>query len=119
MAELVDAPDSKSGHFGGVGSIPSTPTKNMTVIDNKYLNKVKNNLLDLMDEELINNDLHLKKSLNLWGENLHKKNENLPDGFKTKFVDDEELKKEIFTDIEIFIIMLCLMFTLIMKVQVV
>ena len=26
MAELVDAPDSKSGHFGGVGSIPSTPT---------------------------------------------------------------------------------------------
>ena len=27
MAELVDAPDSKSGHFGGVGSIPSTPTK--------------------------------------------------------------------------------------------
>ena len=28
MAELVDAPDSKSGHFGGVGSIPSTPTNN-------------------------------------------------------------------------------------------
>ena len=28
MAELVDAPDSKSGHFGGVGSIPSTPTIN-------------------------------------------------------------------------------------------
>ena len=27
MAELVDAPDSKSGHLGGVGSIPSTPTK--------------------------------------------------------------------------------------------
>ena len=27
MAELADAPDSKSGHFGGVGSIPSTPTK--------------------------------------------------------------------------------------------
>ncbi len=27
MAELVDAPDSKSGHFGGVGSIPSTPTR--------------------------------------------------------------------------------------------
>ena len=26
MAELVDAPDSKSGHLGGVGSIPSTPT---------------------------------------------------------------------------------------------
>ena len=26
MAALVDAPDSKSGHFGGVGSIPSTPT---------------------------------------------------------------------------------------------
>ena len=24
---MVDAPDSKSGHFGGVGSIPSTPTK--------------------------------------------------------------------------------------------
>ena len=30
MAELVDAPDSKSGHFGGVGSIPSTPTINNT-----------------------------------------------------------------------------------------
>ena len=27
MAELVDALDSKSSHFGGVGSIPSTPTK--------------------------------------------------------------------------------------------
>ena len=26
MAELVDAPDSKSGHFGGMGSIPSTFT---------------------------------------------------------------------------------------------
>ena len=36
MAELVDAPDSKSGHFGGVGSIPSTPTiKKM-----KYLRKL-------------------------------------------------------------------------------
>ena len=34
MAELVDAPDSKSGHFGGVGSIPSTPTislKNISI----------------------------------------------------------------------------------------
>ena len=36
MAELVDAPDSKSGHFGGVGSIPSTPT--ITVYE--YFNKV-------------------------------------------------------------------------------
>ena len=26
MAELVDAPDSKSGHFGGVGSIYSKHT---------------------------------------------------------------------------------------------
>ena len=34
MAELVDAPDSKSGHFGGVGSIPSTPT----IIFEKYFN---------------------------------------------------------------------------------
>ncbi len=32
MAELVDAPDSKSGHFGGVGSIPSTPTKSMYIM---------------------------------------------------------------------------------------
>ena len=29
MAELVDAPDSKSGHFGGMGSIPSTPTNKL------------------------------------------------------------------------------------------
>ena len=39
MAELVDAPDSKSGHFGGVGSIPSTPTKQillMIVFRNLY-----------------------------------------------------------------------------------
>ena len=37
MAELVDAPDSKSGHFGGVGSIPSTPTKNkMQILRNLY-----------------------------------------------------------------------------------
>ncbi len=35
MAELVDAPDSKSGHFGGVGSIPSTPTKLMKLL--RYL----------------------------------------------------------------------------------
>ena len=34
MAELVDAPDSKSGHFGGVGSIPSTPT----IFFEKYFN---------------------------------------------------------------------------------
>jgi len=25
-SDRVKAPDSKSGHFGGVGSIPSTPT---------------------------------------------------------------------------------------------
>ena len=38
MAELVDAPDSKSGHFGGVGSIPSTPTKiNSNEFSKKYL----------------------------------------------------------------------------------
>ena len=35
MAELVDAPDSKSGHFGGVGSIPSTPTK----LSNEYISQ--------------------------------------------------------------------------------
>ena len=38
MAELVDAPDSKSGHFGGVGSIPSTPTSiNYNEFSKKYL----------------------------------------------------------------------------------
>ena len=36
MAELVDAQDSKSGHFGGVGSIPSTPTKNMNILRRLY-----------------------------------------------------------------------------------
>ena len=36
MAELVDAPDSKSGHFGGVGSIPSTPTKQMKFLRSLY-----------------------------------------------------------------------------------
>ena len=36
MAELVDAPDSKSGHFGGVGSIPSTPTKEMKILRSLY-----------------------------------------------------------------------------------
>tara|TARA_B100000575_G_scaffold286323_1_gene282913 strand:+ start:485 stop:613 length:129 start_codon:yes stop_codon:yes gene_type:complete len=34
MAELVDAPDSKSGHFGGVGSIPSTPTNKKWPLSN-------------------------------------------------------------------------------------
>ena len=37
MAELVDAPDSKSGHFGGVGSIPSTPTINLHELSQKTL----------------------------------------------------------------------------------
>ena len=44
MAELVDAPDSKSGHFGGVGSIPSTPTKKMKLLRSLYnwtLNKAE------------------------------------------------------------------------------
>tara|TARA_Y100000294_G_scaffold80220_1_gene75382 strand:+ start:275 stop:1276 length:1002 start_codon:yes stop_codon:yes gene_type:complete len=95
MAELVDAPDSKSGHFGGVGSIPSTPTINMDIINSKYLGKIKDNFLDLINEELINNDPHLKKSLNLWGENLHKKNVDLPDGFKLKFGNDEGLENHI------------------------
>ena len=36
MAELVDAPDSKSGHFGGVGSIPSTPTIKMKILRSLY-----------------------------------------------------------------------------------
>ena len=36
MAELVDAPDSKSGHFGGVGSSPSTPTKKMNILRSLY-----------------------------------------------------------------------------------
>ena len=36
MAELVDAPDSKSGHFGGVGSIPSTPTIEMKILRSLY-----------------------------------------------------------------------------------
>ena len=36
MAELVDAPDSKSGHFGGVGSIPSTPTIKMKILRSIY-----------------------------------------------------------------------------------
>ena len=39
MAELVDAPDSKSGHFGGVGSIPSTPTKKILM---KFLRDLYN-----------------------------------------------------------------------------
>ena len=30
MAELVDAPDSKSGHFGGVGSIKAKYTTNLS-----------------------------------------------------------------------------------------
>ena len=34
MAEQVDAPDSKSGHFGGVGSIPSTPTNKNCSLSN-------------------------------------------------------------------------------------
>ncbi len=34
MAELVDAPDSKSGHCGGVGSIPSTPTNKNLPLSN-------------------------------------------------------------------------------------
>ncbi len=40
MAELVDAPDSKSGHFGGVGSIPSTPTNKSWPLSNFRFKKV-------------------------------------------------------------------------------
>ena len=39
MAELVDAPDSKSGHFGGVGSIPSTPTIENCPLSNFIIKK--------------------------------------------------------------------------------
>ena len=74
LSRRTQSLNSKSGHFGGVGSIPSTPTKNMDTINSKYLSKIKDNFLDLINEELTNNDPHLKKSLNLWGENLHKKN---------------------------------------------
>ncbi len=42
MAELVDAPDSKSGHFGGVGSIPSTPTILFLRIINNISVAIKN-----------------------------------------------------------------------------
>ena len=85
MAELVDAPDSKSGHFGGVGSIPSTPTNSMHIIKSIYKNKINNNFLNIIDEELILKDPHLKRSTNLWGENLHKKNKNIPEGFRKTF----------------------------------
>ena len=67
----------------------------MEIINSKYLSKIKDNYLDLINEELINNDPHLKKSLNLWGENLHKKNVDLPEGFKLKFINDEELETHI------------------------
>ena len=42
MAELVDAPDSKSGHFGGVGSIPSTPTIFLLIRISKIIDVIKN-----------------------------------------------------------------------------
>ena len=42
MAELVDAPDSKSGHFGGVGSIPSTPTNLSSRIIKNISKAIKN-----------------------------------------------------------------------------
>ena len=44
MAELVDAPDSKSGHFGGVGSIPSTPTNLSLRIIKNISNAIKKNI---------------------------------------------------------------------------
>ena len=44
MAELVDAPDSKSGHFGGVGSIPSTPTNLSSRIIKNISNAIKKNI---------------------------------------------------------------------------
>ena len=44
MAKLVDAPDSKSGHFGGVGSIPSTPTILFSRIIKNISNAIKKNI---------------------------------------------------------------------------
>jgi hypothetical protein len=34
----------------------------MEIINSKYLGNIKDNFLDLINEELINNDPHLKKS---------------------------------------------------------
>ena len=63
MAELVDAPDSKSGHFGGVGSIPSTPTNKIIkkteiqkfsqVRQNKIHNLVAFCIIIFVDKNLI------------------------------------------------------------------
>jgi len=76
----------------------------MEIINSKYLDKIKDNYLDLINEELINNDPHLKKSLTLWGENLHKKNVDLPEGFKLKFINDEELETHIEKVIKKFVL---------------
>mgnify|MGYP001480402390 CR=1 FL=1 len=57
----------------------------MDIIKSIYKNKINNNFLEIIDENLILKDPHLKKSTNLWGENLHKKNKNIPEGFKKKF----------------------------------
>tara|TARA_B100001057_G_scaffold387648_1_gene394891 strand:- start:373 stop:1284 length:912 start_codon:yes stop_codon:yes gene_type:complete len=56
----------------------------MKIIKQIYKSKIKKNFLNLIDENL-KKDSHLIKSSNLWGKNLHKKNDNIPEGFEKKF----------------------------------
>ena len=57
----------------------------MNLLKSKYLKKVKNNYLNLINEEFINKDSHYRKTLALWGKNLHKKNIKKNGGFDSHF----------------------------------
>ena len=46
----------------------------MNLVKNKFKKKIKNNLIDTIDEVELKTDFHYKKTLDLWGLNNHKKN---------------------------------------------
>ena len=67
----------------------------MNIIKPRYKDKITNIYLDLVNEDLLINDPHYKKTFNFWGKNLHKNNKNNPRGSKTKFAPGDKLETHI------------------------
>ena len=62
MAELVDAPDSKSGSFGSVGSIPISSTMKTYIVTKEIFFVVKEKLDGLVFWREEDNQIHIRKA---------------------------------------------------------
>ena len=76
----------------------------MNLVKNKFKKKIKNNLIDTIDEVELKTDFHYKKTLDLWGLNNHKKNKKKYNADKThieKVILEFPVKKKIENFLEI------------------